>query len=172
MLCRKLIVVISLFILFLFSSATAGPGEIHEIIGKEAPDFTLKDMADADVTLASFKGKVIVVNFWATWCKPCKKEMPSLNELYNTYKDKGVVVLGVSVDRSKKPILKFLNKTTVDFPILLDADLTVKNELYKVFSLPTTFIIDRSGILKKYYRGEMNWMDPEIIKLIKGYLEQ
>lgn len=172
MLYRTFIIAISLPILFSFSSVAAGSWEIREIIGKEAPDFTLKDMADADVTLASFKGKVIVMNFWATWCKPCKKEMPSLNELYNTYKDEGVVVLGISIDRSKKPILKFLKKTTVDFPILLDAQLIVKDELYKVFSLPTTFIIDRSGILEEYYRGEMNWMDPEIITLIKGYLEQ
>jgi peroxiredoxin len=172
MLYRTLIIAISLPILFSYSSAAAGPWEINEIIGKEAPDFTLKDMADTDVALSSFKGKVIVVNFWATWCKPCKDEMPSLNKLYDTYKDKGLVVLGVSVDKSKKPIVKFLKKVPVDFPILLDANLTVKDELYKVFSLPTTFIIDRSGILEKYYRGEMNWMDPEIIKLIKGYLEQ
>jgi peroxiredoxin len=171
MLYRTLITVISLLILFSFSSAAVAPWEIDEIMGKEAPKFTLRKLSDVKVSLSSFKGKVILINFWATWCRPCKVEMPVLNKLFHKLKDRGFTVLGVSIDRSKKPVQKFLDKIPLDFPILLDSDIDVSRK-YKVTRYPTTFIIDREGILREKFFGGKDWMDPEIIKLIEGYLEK
>jgi peroxiredoxin len=156
---------------FSLATAAVAPWEIEDVMGKEAPQFTLKNLSGEEISLASFRGKVILINFWATWCKPCKVEMPSLNELYNTFKDRGLVVLGISIDSSEKPVEKFLKKIPLDFPILLDSEVEVPKE-YKVFAYPSTFLIDKRGVLKEKFIGEIDWSEREIIERVEGYLKE
>lgn len=135
----------------------------------KAPDFTLKDVNGRTFSLSSLKGKVILLNFWATWCPPCKAEMPSMNQLYNEIKAKGFEVVAVSSDSSLSSIKEFLSKSRVDFTVLFDEKKTVTRE-FKVFSMPTTYLIDRNGLIVEKYYGEYDWTDPEVIKQIKKLL--
>jgi peroxiredoxin len=169
---HKALLLLSLVLLMTVSLATAAvaPWEIDEIMGKEAPNFTLRDLSGSEASLSSHRGKVVLINFWATWCKPCKNEMPSFNSLFNRFKDKGFIVLGISIDKSKKPVQKFLNKIPVDFPILLDSDIVVA-KAYKVYAYPTTFLVDRDGVLSEKFIGEKDWLHSEMIELIERYLK-
>ena len=90
------------------------PWEVEDLMGNTAPDFTLKDLNDNDVSLGDFKEKVILINFWATWCPPCKEEIPSLNQLYEKYKDKDFVLISISTDDSKKDIVTFAEKYNIN----------------------------------------------------------
>lgn len=109
-------------------------------------DFTLKDMNGADVRLEAFRGKAILLNFWATWCGPCKLEIPIFNELYAQYKDKGLVVVGVSVDDDAPTLKEFVKQTPMNYPVLLAAaQEEVLGAAGEVYGYPTSFFIDRSG---------------------------
>lgn len=145
------------------------PWEADELIGKPAPDFTLKDLEGATVSLKSLRGKVVLVNFWATWCPPCRIEMPSMNGLYEKFKGKGLMILGVSSDQSEEQIRKFLEKTQVTFPILLDSENTIA-PIYKVIALPTSYIIDRDGVLVKKIFGGQDWTSDESLEMFNSYI--
>ncbi|MFZ3089207.1 MAG: TlpA disulfide reductase family protein [Nitrospirota bacterium] len=123
--------------------------------GNPAPSFTLKDINDNDVSLSSYKGKVIIVNFWATWCKPCQEEMDDLESAYKKNNDKGLVILGVDVREEKKDVLNFLKKYKVSYPILMDFDGKVVKD-YQVMGVPTSYFIDRDGIIRERIFGGMN----------------
>jgi peroxiredoxin len=137
-----------------------------------APDFTLNDINGKKVNLSEFRGKVVVLNFWATWCGPCRAEMPSLNNLYNEYKDKGLVVLAVSMDTSEKPVKSFVKELKLAFPVLMDKDKAVSFDEYAVLGLPTTFLIDKNGGVIEKIMGEKEWDSPQmkekILKLLGG----
>ena len=109
-------------------------------------NFTVKDINGKDVALSEFKGNVILLDFWATWCSPCRKEIPGFVQLYNTYQSRGFVVLGVSVDDSLPPVKKFVQQFKVNYPVLVGHD---RADLQKAFApmpgYPTTFIIARDG---------------------------
>lgn len=169
----KLKFIISFIFIFLLCSSAfpaVSPWEIEDIIGKEAPLFTLNDIRGNKLSLSAYRGKVVLLNFWATWCPSCKNEMPSLNRLYQKYAEKGLIVIAISVDKSKQDLQKFLNKSPLTFEVLIDSDLSLPQQ-YKVFAFPTTFLIDRNGIMRGKYIGEEDWMDPEIIKQIEKYLK-
>jgi peroxiredoxin len=102
------------------------------IVNSKAPDFTLKDMNGKNVTLSSFRGKVVLLNFWATWCPPCKAEMPDLNRLYRDTKHRGFEIIAVSTDKSIDHVKDFLSKSKVDFIILFDENRTAAKQ-YRVF---------------------------------------
>lgn len=106
-------------------------------------DFSLTDLKGQQWTLSSLKGKVVLVNFWATWCPPCRKEMPDLNALYNRFKDQGFVILALS-DEERSVVEKYLGEHPVDYPVLLDPGRTV-NTAYKIEGIPKSFIYDRTG---------------------------
>jgi peroxiredoxin len=155
---------------FLFLTAEApSPWGIDELVGKKAPDFTLKDTNDRQVSLASLRGSVVVISFWATWCPPCRDEMPALNKLYRDSKDRGLVVIAVSTDRSASPVKDFLGKNPLDFPVLMDPGSKVARQ-FKVFSLPTTFLLDRNGAIVQRYLGEEDWNAPAIREKISSVL--
>lgn len=135
-----------------------------------APDFTLNDINGKKTTLSEFRGKVVLLNFWATWCGPCRAEMPSLNNLYNEFKDKGFVVLAVSVDTSEKPVRSFIKDLKLSFPVLMDKNKAVSFDEYGVFGLPTTFLIDKSGIITEKIMGEMRWDSPRMKEKISRLL--
>jgi peroxiredoxin len=146
------------------------PFAVNKLEGQRAPDFTLKDVDGNAVALSSFKGKVVLLNFWATWCPPCKDEMPSMNKLHHLLKDRGLVILAVSTDRAVVDVRNFLKNHPVDFTVVVDYNLNVSRPAYKVFMVPTTFLIDKRGIIVKKYFGEKDWTEPEIIKEIEALL--
>jgi cytochrome c biogenesis protein CcmG/thiol:disulfide interchange protein DsbE len=130
-------------------------------IGTAAPDFTVQD-ADRKVSLDELQGKIVVLNFWATWCPPCVDEMPSLVQMQEKLKDKGVEVLAVSVDADGKAYRKFLKDHNVDLLTVRDPDQKANN-LYGTFKFPETYIIDRHGVLRRKFIGAVDWNTPEII---------
>lgn len=172
---KKLFLIICLFLLIAMgpsspgntSGGTVSPMDSDTIINSKAPDFTLKDMNGKNVTLSSFRGKVVLLNFWATWCPPCKAEMPDLNRLYRDAKRRGLEIIAVSTDRSIDHIKDFLARNKVDFIILFDENRTAARQ-YRVFSMPTTFLIDRNGVVVEKFYGEYEWTEPET----KGKIEK
>jgi cytochrome c biogenesis protein CcmG, thiol:disulfide interchange protein DsbE len=133
-------------------------------IGVPAPNFTVQD-ADHKVTLSDFHGKVVVLNFWATWCPPCVDETPSLVQLQQRLKDKGVVVLGVSWDEDPNAYYKFLKDHSIDFLTVRDPAQS-SSRLYGTVKIPETYIIDRKGIVRRKFISDVDWMRPDIIKYL------
>jgi peroxiredoxin len=130
-------------------------------IGSIAPDFTVQD-SDRKVSLDQLRGKVVVLNFWATWCPPCLDEMPSLVQMQQKMKDKGVEVLAVSVDADKGAYEQVLKSYNVNLLTVRDPD-QKSNNLYGTFKFPETYIIDRQGILRRKFIGPIDWGTPEIV---------
>lgn len=171
----SIIFCISLFAVhyLLFTAVNAQPPSpfaVEKLSGQRAPEFTLNDIDGNPVSLSSFKGKVILLNFWATWCPPCKGELLSMNKLYQQLKNRGVVVLAISTDRSVSDVRSYLKDSQINFTVLIDSNLYVSRSIYKVFMIPTTFLIDRKGIIVEKYFGEKDWTDPRIMKEIENLL--
>ena len=120
---------------------------------KSAPSFTLQDLNGKTVSLSDFKGKVVVLDFWATWCPPCVKEIPHFIELYEQYKDQGFAMVGISVDREGIGVVEsFARKYKINYPILMN-DGRVANAYGGITGIPTTFVIDRAGNIRRKYIG-------------------
>ena len=118
---------------------------LAEKTGEMAPEFSLDDIHGKPHSLSDYRGSIVILNFWATWCPECVTEMPSLNALYEKYRGMGLVVLGIAADRKKDTVVDLLKKTPVSYPLLLDTKGGVFIRQYIVIGLPTTVIIDRSG---------------------------
>ncbi len=164
----KKILIILTFIL-LAAQKPISPWEIDGLTGKKAPEFTLKDINGRNVSIASLRGKVVLINFWATWCPPCRAEMPSMNRLYREYKGKGLEILAISTDNSASKVKDYISQNSLAFQVLMDDNIKVARQ-YKVFSLPTTFLIDRNGIIVDRFLGEQDWISPEQKKRIEELL--
>ena len=117
-----------------------------------APDFTLKSAEGRNLRLQEQRGQVVLVNFWASWCGPCKQEMPHLNRLYDKYRASGFTLLGVNIDDDAKHGAATAAKWGLRFPVLLDADKTV-TKLYDLGAMPSTVLIDRDGRVRFLHRG-------------------
>ena len=115
--------------------------------GAPAPQFNLASQGGKDVSLAQFKGQVVMLNFWASWCEPCRHEMPLLEDIYKKYNKLGFTLIGVNVEPDSKAADNWLKQTPVSFPVLYDKDSKV-SQLYNVAGMPTTVIIDRKGNLR------------------------
>jgi len=129
-------------------SAPVGAGEVSGL----APDFTLKSNSGKNVKLSELRGEVVMINFWASWCGPCRQEMPLLDTLYKQYKDYGFTLLGVNVDEQQEAADKLLKQVPVTFPVLYDASSSVV-ELYDVDAMPSTILVDRDGNMRYLHRG-------------------
>jgi peroxiredoxin len=162
----KLSFILTLF----FISSTANLSASSVEAETKAPDFSLKDVNGKDLSLSSYKGKVIVLAFWATWCPSCKDEMPKLQRLYHEMKSRGLEVIAVSSDYSEDSLKEYLSKNSFDFHILYDGKRSVTRQ-YKLSFLPVTFLIDRNGVISDKIPGEFDWPSPEtkikIEKLLK-----
>jgi cytochrome c biogenesis protein CcmG, thiol:disulfide interchange protein DsbE len=130
-------------------------------IGSNAPDFTVQD-SDHAVTLSQYHGKVVVLNFWATWCPPCVEETPALEKMTARMKDKGVVVLAVSIDADDAAYHKFLKDYNVNMVTVRD-EARKASDLYGTFGWPESYIIDRQGVIRRKFIGAVDWNSPEII---------
>lgn len=140
---------------------------LNHVFAGNAPEFTYKSLDGQEVSLSDYKGKVIVMNFWATWCGPCIHEMPSLEKLNQQYNEKGLQVLGLTVQSNPKLIPKKINQTGVTYPVLLNAEDAVG--LYGNFNtLPQTFIINRDGEIVKQIEGARSF--EQFAKAIKPFL--
>lgn len=136
-------------------------------VGDQAPDFVLTDLNGQRHRLSEYKGQGVFLNFWATWCKPCEKEMPYIKNQYQEYKDKGVQVLAVDIGESELAVKKFVERKQLDFPILIDKDTSVQTA-YGVNPLPVTYLIDKEGKLVKIHTGPMTEATvKEYMELIK-----
>ena len=122
---------------------------------KAAPDFTLTDLSGKSISLSDLKGKVIFVNFWATWCGPCRHEIPDFIEFYKENKDNGAVILGVSVDKSANKVRDFADEYKINYPIAMATDNIVKDYRPGKF-IPTTIIIDTEGMIQDKKVGVMD----------------
>lgn len=129
-------------------------------IGSNAPDFTVQD-SDHTVALNQFRGQVVVLNFWATWCPPCIEETPSMVHMQERLKNKGVVVIAVSIDEDNDAYHKFLKDYSVNMITVRD-EARKTSSLYGTFGWPETFIIDRKGIIQRKFIGPVDWSSPEV----------
>ncbi len=129
-------------------------------IGSNAPDFTVQD-SDHKVTLSQFRGQVVVLNFWATWCPPCVEETPSLIQMQTLLKPKGVVVLAISIDADDEAYHKFLKDYSVNMVTVRDEAQRV-SKLYGTFGWPETYVIDRQGVMRRKFIGPVDWTSPEV----------
>ncbi len=129
-------------------------------IGSNAPDFTVQD-SDHTITLSQFRGQVVVLNFWATWCPPCVAETPALVSMQALLKNKGVTVLAVSIDADDAAYHKFLKDYGVNMVTVRD-EAKKASTLYGTFGWPETYIIDRNGVIRRKFIGPVEWTSPEI----------
>ncbi len=141
-------------------------------VGKVAPDFELPGLDERTVRLSDFRGKVVFLNFWATWCKPCREEMPSMEILYKNFERDDLVVLAVSIDRvtTKKDIPTFVKSMSLTFPILVDS-WGQTDKRYKLMGVPETYIIDQQGVLREKVIGPRDWTVLDNLKTITGLLK-
>lgn len=133
-------------------------------IGEDAPAFTVQD-SDHKVTLTEFRGQIVVLNFWGSWCAPCIEETPSLIQMQSRLKPKGVTVLGVSIDADDGAYHKFLKEFGVNFVTVRD-EAQQSATLYGTRGWPETYIIDRSGVVRRKFIGPVNWNSPEITEYL------
>jgi peroxiredoxin len=145
--------------LSLFASLHRDPGP-GLALTRPAPSLRLPSLAGGTIELSAFRGHVVVLNFWASWCPPCVEEMPSLEGLHRALGVEGLVVLGVSVDENERELRRFVERYGLTFPILRDPSGVFAAEGYLTQDFPTTFVIDHEGILRARYIGPARWDAP------------
>jgi cytochrome c biogenesis protein CcmG, thiol:disulfide interchange protein DsbE len=138
-------------------AATSGPLATPApaaVTGAPAPDFTLTTLTGQSVKLSGLKGQVVLINFWATWCGPCRQEMPAIQHAYDARKSRGLIVLAVNLNEPPKDVQAYVDSLHLSFPVLLDSSEAVSN-LYRVRGYPTSFFVDRQGVVAVEQVGEM-----------------
>lgn len=137
--------------------------------GDTAPNFSVVTEHGRTITRSDFGGKLLVLNFWATWCPPCVTELPSLNEFAKEYASQGVVVLGVSIDKNESLYKNFLTQRQVGFDTARDPEADISAS-YGTFQIPETYLIDRNGKVLEKVISNQDWMDPQFLARVKGML--
>ena len=140
--------------------------------GLSAPNFRLPGLDGQMVSLTDYKGKVVLLNIWATWCPPCVEEMPSMEKLYQELQGEGCEILAVSIDESgAQDVLPFMKKHKLSFPALIDSRGTLKG-LYQTTGVPESFIIDKDGMLVEKVIGPRDWAVPEAIRFFRNLIRR
>ena len=141
------------------------------LVGQPAPDFTLPTLEDTQVSLSQFRGRPVVINFWASWCIPCREEMPELARSYEAHKAEGLMILGINLSYadSLSDIEAFVSEFHVTFPILLDAEGVVAGKLYPMPGIPTSIFINRDGTIARVQVGQMTGqeIDQYVAEILK-----
>ena len=144
----------------------------HAYVGQtRAPDFSLRDLQGKTVSLADLKGKVVLFNFWATWCQNCRKEGSSFNTLFNRYRSQDFILYRVNTKEGRETVQKYVEKESVQVPVLLDEKGKV-GRLFGVWANPTTYLIDRGGNVRYRSIGAVDWAGPEPIRVIDQLLQE
>ncbi len=139
---------------------------------QQAPDFALRTLEGKTIRLSELRGKkVVLINFWATWCPPCRLEMPTMQKIYTEYKKKGFEILAVNIEPdAKQEIHDFIKELRLTFPVLLDPQMKVARE-YRVFGLPVSILLDRKGIIRARETGYNDWTDKESREQVESLLK-
>ena len=175
---NRLILTLILCQLTLFNGLALAAGPLSKITiapqaeRSSAPGFVAERLEGGKADLRDFKGKVVLLNFWATWCMPCRKEMPSMEALRQKYSQQDLLVVAISIDEgAKSRVASYVKSLQLGFPILLDPEGEV-SDLYKVSGLPASYLIDRNGKLISRIVGSEDWASAEAFKLVDTLLAQ
>jgi peroxiredoxin len=138
---------------------------------EEAPDFTLKSLDGGNLRLEEYRGQVVLINFWASWCGPCRQEMPLLDRLHHRYEDTGFAVLGINVEGDSDSAQEIVDKTKVTFPILIDDGQKV-SELYSLEAMPSTVVVDRDGVIRYIHLGYKPGDEAKYVEVVKALIRE
>ena len=139
--------------------------------GQVAPDFALKSSTGQNLRLSEYRGNVVMINFWATWCGPCRQEMPLLDELYTRYERVGFSLLGVNIDDDSRRAMQMIEDLGVSFPVLFDARKEV-SELYEVEAMPVTVLVDREGNVRHVHHGYKPGYEDKYLDQVRSLLRE
>jgi peroxiredoxin len=140
-------------------------------ISDAAPDFTLKSLEGSNLRLDEYRGQVVLLNFWASWCGPCRQEMPLLDRLHHRYEDTGFAVIGVNVEGDAAPAQGIVDQTQVTFPILIDDGQKV-SEMYNLQAMPSTVVIDRDGVVRYIHLGYKPGDEAKYVEVVKELIRE
>lgn len=138
-------------------------------VGQMAPDFRLKDLAGKEVALSDFRGRVVILNFWATWCGPCRAEIPAIRAVSERYEEHDLTVVAVNLGETSGAVSSFVKDFDMQFPVLLDTNISIARQ-YGVFSIPTTLFLDDQGVIREAHTGSMtqSYIEQVLAKLLPG----
>ena len=160
---RIILLVLSIFM----GSSLASSG----LTGQTAPDFVLKSSTGENLRLSEYRGDVVMINFWATWCGPCRQEMPLLDELYGRYQRVGFSLLGINIDDDSRRAMAMVKELGVRFPVLFDEEKKV-SKLYEVEAMPMTILLDREGTVRHIHYGYKPGYEQKYLNEIRSLLRE
>jgi peroxiredoxin len=140
-------------------------------VNDAAPDFTLKSLAGTNLRLEEYRGQVVLINFWASWCGPCRQEMPLLDRIHQRYSDAGFAVLGVNVEGALAPAQETASRTGVTFPVLVDENQRV-SELYDLEAMPSSVLVDRDGVVRYVHQGYKPGDEAKYLEVVKQLISE
>lgn len=169
---RIALLILVLIITAIFSGCTRTDEPAAAVkIGEAAPDFTLLDVEGRSVTLSSLRGKVVLLNFWATWCPPCRAEKPTMERLSEALSGEDFIVLAVNTENDLGAVREWVSRNPYSFPILLDNEGVVQTR-YRVFRFPETFLIGKDGKVLQHYIGARDWSSVEFLSYAHSLLKE
>ena len=155
-------------LLVIFTASSLASSSLE---GQEAPDFVLKSATGENLRLSENRGDVVLINFWATWCGPCRQEMPLLNDLYGRYQRVGFNLLGVNIDDDSRRAMQMVQELGVNFPVLFDESKEV-SQLYEVEAMPVTVLVDREGTVRHVHHGYKPGYEEKYLTEIRSLLRE
>ncbi|MEJ2274554.1 MAG: TlpA disulfide reductase family protein [Woeseiaceae bacterium] len=158
-------------IALVFSALATSSLAASSLEGRTAPDFALRSASGDNLRLSEYRGNVVMINFWATWCGPCRQEMPLLDELYDRYERVGFNLLGVNIDDDSSRAMQMVDELGVGFPVLFDARKEV-SKLYDVEAMPVTVILDRQGTVRYVHHGYKPGYEDKYLDQIRTLLRE